>query len=123
MNILEVLEELLPVESPFYVDFVSKDEEAKKVYIHVGVAKSYRPNEDCTSIHQYYERTWEHLSLFEYRCFIQCKLPIYNHIKTGKTEVLPVSFSRVNSRFTLLFEAHVLELLKIHQCQKSVAKR
>ena len=42
-------------------------------------------------------------------------------MKTGKTEALQVSFSRANSRFTILFEQRVLELLKIHQCQKSVA--
>jgi len=122
MNILEILEELLPVESPFYVDFVTKEEEAKKVFIHLGIDKSYRPNENCKTIRQYYKRTWEHLNLFEYRCFIKCKLPIYNNIKTGKTEALQVSFSRANARFTLLYEQRVLELLKIHQCQKTVAK-
>lgn len=122
MNVLEIIEELLPVKSPFYVDYVTKDEDSKKVYIHLGVDKSYRPNEECKTIHQYYERTWEHLNLFEYRCFIKCKLPIYNNLKTGKTEALKVSFSRSNSRFTILFEQRVLELLKIHQCQKAVAK-
>ena len=49
-------------------------------------------------------------------------MPVYNNIKTGKTEALQVSFSRANSRFTILFEQRVLELLKIHPCQKSVAK-
>ncbi len=121
MNILEIFEELLPVASPFYVDLITKDEDSKKVYIHLGVEKTYRPNADCKTIHQYYERTWEHLNLFEYRCFIKCRLPVYNNIKTGKTEALQVSFSRANSRFTILFEQRVLELLKIHQCQKSVA--
>ena len=117
MNILEIFEELLPVASPFYVDLITKDEDSKKVYIHLGVEKTYRPNADCKTIHQYYERTWEHLNLFEYRCFIKCRLPVYNNIKTGKTEALQVSFSRANSRFTILFEQRVLELLKIHQCQ------
>lgn len=122
MNLLEIFEELLPIKLPFYVDFMTKDEETKKVYIHLGVKKTYRPHIDCGSIHQYYERTWEHLSLFEYRCFIKCQLPVYNNIKTGKTEALQVAFSRTHSRFTILYEQRVLELLKIHQCQKSVAK-
>lgn len=123
MNILEIFEELLPIENPFYVDSLRKDEQAKKVYIYLGIEKSYRPNDDCKTIHQYYERTWEHLSLFEYRCFIKCKLPVYNNTKTGKTEALQVFFSRSNSRFTILFEQRVLELLKIHQCQTSVANQ
>jgi transposase len=122
MNLLEIFEELLPIESPFFVDLITKDEATKKVYIHLGVEKTYRPNNDCATIRQYYERTWEHLNLFEYRCFIKCKLLVYNNTKTGKTEALQVFFSRPNSRFTILFEQRVLELLKIHQCQKSVAK-
>ena len=52
MNVLEIIEELLPVKSPFYVDYVTKDEDSKKVYIHLGVDKSYRPNEECKTIHQ-----------------------------------------------------------------------
>ena len=80
MNILEIFEELLPIENPFYVDSLRKDEQAKKVYIYLGIEKSYRPNDDCKTIHQYYERTWEHLSLFEYRCFIKCRLSTKTNI-------------------------------------------
>ena len=101
MNILKVLEELLPIESPFYVDFVTKDEDTKQVFIHLCVDNSYRPNKDCKTIRQYYNRTWEHLSLFEYRCFLQCRLPVYDNVETGKTEALQVSFSRAKSRFTI----------------------
>jgi hypothetical protein len=64
MNLLEIFEELLPIESPFFVDLITKDEATKKVYIHLGVEKTYRPNNDCATIRQYYERTWEHLNLF-----------------------------------------------------------
>ena len=122
MNIVEIFEELLPIESPFYIDKIVKEEEKKKVFIHIKVEKTYRPNDACVGVHQYYERTWEHLNVFEYRCYIKCRLPIYDNIRTGKTEALKVYFSRPNSRFTILYEQQVLELLKIHQCMKSVAK-
>lgn len=121
MNIIEIFEELLPIESPFFVDFITKDEDKLEVTIHLDVEKKYRPHADCGTVRQYYERTWEHINLFQYRCFIKCKLPIYDNIKTGKTEALQVSFSRKNARFTLLFEQEVLRLLKLHQCQKKVA--
>jgi transposase len=123
MNIIEIFEELLPVESPFFIDFVTKDEEKLKVTIHLSVEKDYRPHSDCGTVRQYYERTWEHINLFQYRCFIKCKLPIYDNVKTGKTEALQVAFSRKHSRFTLLFEQEVLRLLRLHQCQKQVAQQ
>ncbi len=123
MGIIKVIEELLPVESPFYVDYVTKDEEQQMVYIHLGIEKSYRPHENCGTVRQYYERTWEHIRLFQYRCFIKCRLPIYDNLQTGKTEALQVTFSRSNSRFTLLYEKEVLRLLKLHQCQQKVARQ
>jgi len=123
MNLLEIFEELLPIEPPFFVDFISKDEENLEVTIHLGIEKSYRPHSDCGTIRQYYNRKWEHLNIFQYRCFIKCKLPIYDNLKTGKTEALQVEFSRAHARFTLLYEQEVLRLLKLHQCQKKVAKQ
>ena len=123
MDILGIFEELLPIESPFFVDFISKDEENMEVTIHLGIEKSYRPHAECGTVRQYYVRKWEHLNIFQYRCFIQCRLPIYDNLKTGKAEALQVEFSRKYSRFTLLYEQEVLRLLKIHQCQKKVAKQ
>ena len=123
MDILKVLEELLPIDSPFFVEKVTKDEEKLEVDIHIGIEKSYRPHADCGTVRQYYNRTWEHINIFQYRCFIKCHLPIYDNLKTGKTEALQVSFSRENSRFTLLFEQEVLRLLKLHHCQQTVARQ
>lgn len=123
MDVIKVIEELLPVSSPFSVDCIKKDEAKQEVHIHISVDKSYRPHQHCGHIHQYYDKTWEHTKLFQYRCFIQCRIPVYKNLQTGKTEALQVSFSRSNSRFTLLFEQEVLRLLKIHHCQKKVAQQ
>jgi len=123
MDIIKIIEELLPVKEPFFVDYVTKDEDKREVHIHIGVDKTYRPHSDFGNIHQYYNRTWEHINLFQYRCFINCRLPVYQNLKTGKTQALQVEFSRKNSRFTILFEQEVLRLLKLHQCQKKVAQQ
>jgi len=69
MDILEIFEQLLPIESPFFVDFISKDEENMEVTIHLGIEKSYRPHADCGTVRHYYNRKWEHLKIFQYRCF------------------------------------------------------
>jgi len=66
MEIIELLEELLPIEMPFKVSKIEKEETLKEVHIYLEVEKSYRPNKDCTSVRQYYTRKWEHLKLFKY---------------------------------------------------------
>jgi len=123
MDILKIFEELLPLKPPFFVEKITKDEENLEVFIHIGVEKSYRPHTDCGTVRSYYDKTWEHINIFQYRCFIKCRVPIYDNLKTGKTEALQISFSRKNSRFTLLFEQEVLRLLKLHQCQQTVAQQ
>jgi len=122
MNIIEIIEELLPVVYPFHLDKVEKEEELEEVHLHFSIEKSYTPPEGFT-IHQYYNRTWEHLNIFQYRCFIHCRVPIYKNTKTGKTQALQVEFSRTNSRFTLLYEKKIMELMKLYHCCKKVAEQ
>ena len=121
MEIIEILEELLPIEHPFLVSKIEKDEESKEVHIHLEVDESYRPNSDCGGIHQYYPRKWEHLKLFEYRSFLHCRLPIYKDIRTGKTQAMQVEFSRKYSRFTLLYEQELMRLMRLHLNSEAVA--
>jgi hypothetical protein len=62
------------------------------------------------------------IKLFQYRTFIGCKIPIYKDRPTGVLSKPSISFSRDYSRFTLLFEAEGMRLMRIHDCFTSVAK-
>ena len=66
---------------------------------------------------------WEHLPLFQYRCFIHCRLPVYQDKQTGKTRTLQVSFSREQSCFTLLYESYVIDLLQLYHNITKVAQQ
>jgi len=123
MEIIELLEELLPIEPPFRVSKIEKDEFLKEVHIYLEVEKSYRPNKDCTVVRQYYTRKWEHLKLFEYRSYLHCRLPIFDNKRTGKTQAMKVEFSRKYSRFTLLYEKEVMHLMRLHLNSEAVAKQ
>lgn len=123
MDIIKFIEEVLPVESPFYVKEVLRDESQEEIHIHVEIERNYRPNSDCSKIHQYYERTWEHTKLFQYRCFLHCRLPVYYNKRTQKTEALRVDFSRSQSRFTLQYEQEVLRLLRLYHSPTKVAQQ
>jgi len=122
MNIIEIIEELLPAVSPFQLDKVEKEETKQEVHLYFSIEKPHGPPEGFT-IHQYYDRTWEHLNIFQYRCFIHCRVPIYKNTETGRTQALRVEFSRTNSRFTLLFEKRIMELMKLYHCCKKVAQQ
>ncbi len=122
MQLSKMLEELLPLAHPLCVKRVEKDEALREVHIHLEVDASHHPPAGQV-VHQYYDRQWEHLALFQYRCFIHCRLPVYKDIKTGKTRALQVGFSREQSRFTLLYERYVLDLLRLYHNMSKVAEQ
>jgi len=122
MQLSEILEELLPLAAPLKVKQVEKDETLREVHVHLEIDSTYQPPSGQV-VHQYYDRKWEHLALFQYRCFIHCRLPVYKDTKTGKTRALQVAFSREESRFTLLYERHVMDLLSLYHNITKVAEQ
>jgi transposase len=65
-------------------------------------------------------RTWQHLSWFQYPCFIVCRLPRYID-NTGKVKTMEVSFAEKGKSYTHLFSAHVIDALQEVKVQQSVA--
>lgn len=122
MDLLTKLTSLLPIEAPFEVERIEKDELSQQVHIYLIVDASARPSEDH-HLHSYYDRSWEHLPLFQYRSFLHCRLPIYQHKLTKQFRKASVSFARDFSRFTLLYEQEVMRLMSLHHCLSSVARQ
>jgi transposase len=120
MEIAEYLEDFLPLSSPFSVSHVKKDDALQEVHIYLEISHTDLSG-DCV-VRSYYPRTWEHLRLFQYRCFLHCDIPIYEDINTKKRHTPEISFSREKGRFTLLYEANVLSLLKESCCFGQVAR-
>ena len=65
-------------------------------------------------------RTWQHLSWFEYPCFIVCSLPRYID-GAGKVKTIDVSFAERGKSYTQLFSAHVIWALREINVQQKVA--
>jgi transposase len=121
MDIIDQLSEFLPIDSAFEIERVEKSESDAEAHIYLQVRKEATP--PGHSIHSYYKRTWEHLRLFQYRTFIHCHIPIYRDHTTGKLHKPEITFSRDYSRFTLMFEKHLMRLLHLHHCFTTVAKQ
>jgi transposase len=116
--------ELLNIESPFSLGAIEKEMVAKKIAsitFTIEIDKAYRPS-PFHNIHSYYEKSWQHLSLFQYPCFIKARLPVFIDKRNSKTEVIEVPWARKGSGFTQLFEHQVLELLRLCNCKTTTAQ-
>lgn len=119
-----LFEELLELKAPFSLDKIDKEllhGKVQSITFTIEIDKEYRPSK-YHNIHSYYDKKWRHLSLFQYPCFIQARLPVFIDKRSGKTEVIQVPWARKGSGFTLLFEEEALELLRLCNCKKTTAK-
>lgn len=125
MDLLQTLFiDSLGLEYPFSlgkIDHQELDGKTSSVTFTIEIDKDYRPSKFHTK-HSSYEKRWQHLSMFQYPCYIKANLPVFLDKRTGKTEVIEVPWARKGSGFTLLFEQQVLELLRLTNCQKTTAK-
>jgi len=67
-------------------------------------------------------KTWRHMNFFQYRCFLQARIP---RVQTadGKIKQVKAPWEGAVSGFTLLFEAFVIQLVKVmtvHQVCKII---
>jgi len=125
MNLLQTLFiESLGLEYPFKLGKIEHQEldgKTSSVTFTIEIDKDYRPSKFHTK-HSSYEKSWQHLSMFQYPCYIKANLPVFLDKRTGKTVVIEVPWARKGSGFTLLFEQEVLDLLRLTNCQKTTAK-
>lgn len=123
-EIQELFSELLKLESPFRLGEIDKaleENEVKSITFTIEISEEYRPSKHHT-IHSYYTKKWRHMSLFQYPCFLQARLPVFLDKRTGKTQVIKVPWARKGSGFTLQFEEEILDLLRLCNCKKTTVE-
>jgi transposase len=126
MDLATFFSELLDLSAPYYIERVDKTLRADglidSVHLLVGVDAAYRPA-GYERIHSYTERTWQHLHLFQYPCYLTCRIPTYQNRATGDTYSLPPSWARPYSGFSLLMEKQILALIRLTGCVSMVARQ
>ncbi len=117
------LRELLGISDYFMISEIKKKEYPKKtIEIHL----TYSPKVYKVSRKEYrlYDQSpeckWQHLSWFDYTCFIVCSLPRYVD-DNGKVKVIAVSFASKGKGYTRLFSQKIIEYLLLVKDQKTVA--
>jgi len=119
MMIKKLFEMALSIHESWYVKDLKFDEEKKQLDIHIDFKRGskfyYKDDksgqEGYYSVHDTTEKKWRHLNFFEHECYLICRTPRIK-LPDGSVRLVSPPWAGVNSGFTLLFEALILELCR-----------
>ena len=121
-HLSQFFERLLDLSSPFSISEVreiSSNGKIEKIQIAIEFSRSHIPQKEgweYVRIHDWEPREWLHLQIFQYPCYITCKVPKhkFKNKQTGKEQVTTyeVPWAQPGSGFTELFVEMVLEDLQ-----------
>ncbi len=115
MEIEEHYGQLLGVQSPWDICSVDLKISEQRVDIIVEYGDNEGPCPECGTISPKHddrnERTWRHLDTMQFATYLHCKVPRVR-CKTHGVKTVKVPWAGKNSRFTLMFEAFAVRVLK-----------
>lgn len=123
-----LFEQALSLTKPWYIKSLEFDADKKQLDIFIDFRKGSKFYYDDlkTSIkgefpvHDTKEKTWRHLNFFQHECYLHCRTPRVK-LTDGSTRLISPPWSGINSGFTLLFEALIIQLCQ-NMPVKSVSK-
>ena len=124
MVFVDFLREILGITKDFSIVEIYKEETPEKVIeIHLKyIPTSYTKNNVFYKLYDFTpKRKWQHLSWFDYKCYIVCQLPRYID-EQGKPKIIDISFAPKGKGYTYLFAHHIIKSLQIIRVQKTVAE-
>ena len=105
--------------SPWFVSHVELEDASVsgsgELHIHLDFergAKFVNSRGHLCPVHDTVERQWQHLNFFQHTCYLHARVPRLRDPENGKVEVAGVPWSRLESSFTLLFEAFAMSLIE-----------
>ncbi len=111
----KIFESALAIQSPWYIKDVKFDQQQKLLNIYIDFKRGstfFSEKSDCTEkykVKDTVQKRWRHLNFFEHECYIHCRTPRIDLGDNG-TELISPPWAGLNSGFSLLFEALLLEL-------------
>jgi transposase len=103
-NINEALNELLSVTLPWEIGKIELQPKNKVVDVFITFKKGSKfkcsnCGKECNA-YDTNERRWRHLDLFEYRCYLNIKIPRTNCPTCGVKVINQVPWGRINSHYS-----------------------
>lgn len=122
----ELFRRILGIEAPWYVAAVDLKLEQGEVHVHLAHEEMVHwPCPECGApckLHDHHpERRWRHLDTCQYQTILHAEPPRSECSEHG-VRVVRLPWAQPQSRFTELFEAIVIEWLKVAS-QKAVAEQ
>lgn len=115
MEIEEHYSQLLGIQSPWEISNVELNLSEQRVDIVIEFAGDCAPCPECGTVSPKHdnrqERTWRHLDTMQFGTYLHCQLPRVR-CKTHGVKSVEAPWAGKNSRFTLLFEAFAIRVLK-----------
>ena len=115
MEIEEHYSQLLGIHSPWEISRVDLKLPEQRVDIVIEFAGDCAPCPECGTVSPKHdnrqERTWRHLDTMQFGTYLHCQLPRVR-CKTHGVKSVEAPWAGKNSRFTLLFEAFAIRVLK-----------
>lgn len=100
---------------PWLVDHVTFTVEEKRLDLHINFPKGSRfacsvCGEECP-VHDTRDHTWRHMDFFQHEAYLHARVPRVKCQEHGVHQI-SVPWAREGSRFTLLFEALIMTLVR-----------
>ncbi len=116
----EIFAAAIGIKSPWEITKVSLEIEKGELNIEIDFPRGSEfeyIDEDTGEIGRFkaYDtsiKTWRHMNFFQYRCYLHARVPRVQ-IGNGKIKQVKTSWEGAVSGFTLLFEAFILQLVKV----------
>jgi len=106
--------QILGLKDPWKVESVELDVSGRKVEVRIGYREgtlwASPESRERLPCHDHVERSWRHLDTCGFETVLCCRVPRVRK-PDGKVETIPVPWAGKHSRFTLLFERFVVQVL------------
>jgi transposase len=113
-NLLEVLTKMLAIEKPWYLESTKIQKTTKVVDIHIGFErgskfKCSQCNKEC-NIYDSSPRRIRHLDIFDFRCYLNIKVPRVKCDDHGVKTIGSTVLFRQGSHYSYLLENKIMRL-------------
>lgn len=124
MNDTQLYQTILGIPGQWKVDSVELDAPAQSVTVHISLAPDATPVcpvcEKPATRYDHQTRTWRHLDSCQFITYLRCKIPRVKCDEHGVKQ-MRVPWAEEGSRFTMLFEAFAILVLKSTSKSKAAA--
>jgi len=115
-DFISVLSKILKVSEPWIIEKIEVHHATKTVNVFIDYEKgALFPCSKCkkpSKVHDSNYRTWRHLDICDYRCYLNIKIPRTMCQKDGVKVIEKLPFGRMNTHYSFLFEKLIMEHIK-----------